>query len=371
MKEINALTNQINPKKQKTNKHGNACPNATIEISEFEYLQLLAQGHVAFQSLKASIDLGLYNLLEKHGPLTAIEISSKLELPLNSVKILLRAVLTLQLITKIDDRYDLSHISRTYLTSTCPDDWNAILGWQEKIVYPGLVDFKAALKTGENIGIRQFKGSDHHLYGRLKENEGLLQVFQNSMSALSQVANSDFYNNVDLSNSMSIVDIGGGAGTNLKTLLEIYPEKRGTIFDLPEVCQIANQNIKMWGLEDRLKTHPGNLFESPLPKDADTFIFCHMFTIWSDNTIINILKKCYDALPKGGRVIVFNMMSNDNEIGPMSCALGSPYFLTIATGEGKLHTYSEYKTWFEKSGFSKVTTQKGLTFDHGFIVAIK
>lgn len=358
-------------KNNKKVKHGNVRPTATVEISEFEYLQLLAQGHVAFQSLKASIDLGLYELLESAGSQTAVQISQKLELPLNSVKILLRALLTLKLIDKAEDKYELSPISRTYLTSKCPDDWNAIMGWQEKIVYPGLMDFKDALKSGKNIGLRRFKGKEKHLYGRLKENDDLLEVFQNSMSALSQVANEDFYNKVDLASSKNIVDIGGGAGTNLKTLLEMYPDKKGTIFDLPEVCKIAEQNIKAWGLADRLKTHPGNLFDDSLPQGADTFIFCHMFTIWSDETIVQILKKCYDALPEGGRVIVFNMMSNDNENGPMSCALGSPYFLTIATGEGKLHTYSEYKNWFQKAGFSKITSQKGLTFDHGFVVATK
>lgn len=64
------------------------------------------------------------------------------------------------------------------------------------------------------------------------------------------------------------------------------------------------------------------------------------------------------------------MMQHNNETGPMSAAMGSPYFLTIATGEGMLYTWNEYERWMHEAGFKDVKTIE-LPSDHGIIVGTK
>ena len=64
------------------------------------------------------------------------------------------------------------------------------------------------------------------------------------------------------------------------------------------------------------------------------------------------------------------MMQNDQENGPLSSAVGSPYFLTLATGKGMLYTWSEYETWFREAGFKSVKRHQ-LIRDHGAIIGIK
>ena len=83
-----------------------------------------------------------------------------------------------------------------------------------------------------------------------------------------------------------------------------------------------------------------------------------------------MLKKCYDSLPSGGKVLIFNMMQRDNETGPLSAAVGSPYFLTLATGEGMLYSWSEYQRWMREAGFVDVKKQV-LLRDHGVISGTK
>lgn len=63
------------------------------------------------------------------------------------------------------------------------------------------------------------------------------------------------------------------------------------------------------------------------------------------------------------------MMQEDDETGPLTAALGSPYFLAVATGEGMLYTWGEYESWRE-AGFQNLF-RKRLPLDHGFIVARK
>jgi hypothetical protein len=50
--------------------------------------------------------------------------------------------------------------------------------------------------------------------------------------------------------------------------------------------------------------------------------------------------------------------------------VGSPYFLTIATGGGMLYTWNEYASWLSEAGFSDVT-QQALPRDHGFVIGVK
>jgi hypothetical protein len=86
---------------------------------------------------------------------------------------------------------------------------------------------------------------------------------------------------------------------------------------------------------------------------------------------LGLLRKCAASLPEGGAVVLFNMMGNDDETGPLSTALGSPYFLAIATGEGMLHSWKDYEDAMRAAGFSSVTRIGNLPLNHGLIVATK
>ena len=68
--------------------------------------------------------------------------------------------------------------------------------------------------------------------------------------------------------------------------------------------------------------------------------------------------------------LIFNMMQKDDGTGPLSAAMGSPYFLTLATGEGMLYTWNEYETWMREAGFKTVKRQV-LPRDHGAIIGWK
>ena len=68
--------------------------------------------------------------------------------------------------------------------------------------------------------------------------------------------------------------------------------------------------------------------------------------------------------------MLFNMMQHDDETGPWSAAIGSPYFLALATGEGMLYTWQEYESWMHSVGFAQ-TERHELPKDHGVILGIK
>ena len=114
-----------------------------------------------------------------------------------------------------------------------------------------------------------------------------------------------------------------------------------------------------------------DMFLTPLPPGIDAILYAHIFTIWSPQKNIALLKKTHAALPKGGKVLIFNMMARDDDSGPLSTALGSPYFLAIATGEGMLYPWKDYESWLREAGFSNFQRIGNLPLDHGLLVGTK
>ncbi|XP_073031921.1 caffeic acid 3-O-methyltransferase-like [Primulina eburnea] len=93
----------------------------------------------------------------------------------------------------------------------------------------------------------------------------------------------------------SIVDVGGGTGATLNMIISKYPTIKGFNFDLPHVVEDAPSYP---GVE-----HVGGDMFVCVPKGDAIFMkwICHD---WSDEHCHKILKKCHEALPENGKVIL-------------------------------------------------------------------
>lgn len=336
---------------------------------EIERFTLVLGGHIFFQTLSAAVRFDLFTLLSKSGSLTRQQIAAKLGIKEKPLRILLLGLVTIKLLRKKKNVYSNSLLADIYLNHENPKNVISIIEWQHHINYKPMHSFYDAIKANTNVGLNEFKGDEPTLYERLVHYPELEKIFQDAMEHISVQANADFSEHVDLSHVKHLVDVGGGNGANIITIARQYPKLRATVFDSPTVCDIARKNIKAQGFADRLTAAAGNCFTDAFPAGADCILFCHFFTIWSEEKDLALLKKCFNALPSGGSVIIFNQMQSDMEDGPLFAAMGSPYFLTLATGEGMLYTWNEYESWMKQAGFH-IKKQK-LPRDHGVIIGVK
>jgi hypothetical protein len=337
---------------------------------DFDGFMLIMQGHAAFQLLWAGTQLGLFTLLARHPGATSQEISAALHLKPRPTSVLLTGLTALRLIHKEEGGYRNGPIAQQFLIPGAHDCMVDILGWQRHIVYPGAMDLLEALRGDTNAGLRHFPGQGETLYARIADVPALEKIFHDAMSAISNAANEMLAERIDLSDVRHLVDAGGGDGTNAIRLARQHPRLRVTIFDSPTVCLLAERNIQRAGLSDRIAICPGNLFDDPFPPDVDCVLFAHMMTIWSLETDTGLLRRAHEVLPDTGRVVIFNMMGWDDEQGPVSTALGSVYFLAIATGEGRLHSWREYEACLAAAGFDR-TERIELPRDHGILIGRK
>jgi len=335
---------------------------------DFERLVLIMGGHSAFQLLWASQQLGLFDLLSRTPQLTRKEIAEQLGLQDYPCRVVLVGLAALGLVVKEGDAYRNAALVDEWMVTDKPGSAAPILGWQAHIVYPGMQDFLESVKQGTNIGLGRFPGTGENLYQRLTQHPELEQVFQDSMSALSVQANRHLLDAYDFGRFKHIIDAGGGDGTNAIALAQRYPDLKVTVYDSASVCEIARANIDAAGLTGRVDTHVGDFRRDPFPNGADGILFCHMFTIWSIENDKQILRQCKDALLPGGAVMIFNMMGDNDDTGPLATALGSPYFLAIATGEGMLHAWTDYEDAMLDVGFARTERVDTLPLSHGLIV---
>jgi len=340
------------------------------DMTSFDQISRIAQGHAAFQLLWAGVNLGLFQILSKSPEKDLTEMSMAMNLALQPTKILLQGLASLGLVSVSHERYSCSPLALEYLLPDSPHNLIDVLGWQYHIVYPGIVDLTESLRQNKNVGLRHFNGTEDDLYARLTHDKRLERVFQNAMSSLSNLNNRHLAEHADLSAVSHLVDAGGGAGTNAITLCRKFPHLKITIFDSPSICRMATKNIVDAGLTERIFTHPGDLFKTSFPGGIDGVLLSHMLTIWAPEQNIALLTRIHHALPNGGKVFVFNMMTNDDGIGPISCTLGSVYFMSIATGRGMLYSWGEQTAFLRAAGFNQITRQT-LPLDHGLLVGTK
>ena len=335
-----------------------------------ERLYLVFGGHIFFQTLHAGVHYGLFALLKQRPGLTRREIADELGIKEQPARIMILGLVASRLIKQRGQRLYNTVLSAELLCEDSPTNIIPYVYLQHHVMYPGMQHFCEAVRTGKNAGLKEFLGDEPTLYQRLRHQPNIEKVFHNAMSALSVQTNATLADNLDLSGVRRLIDVGGGDGTNIMTLARRHPHLQASVFDFPSVCDIANDRIAVSEMADRLTTIPGNAFADEFPRGADCFLFAHFCTIWSEDKNRLLFKKAYDALPRGGRVVVFNMMQANDESGPLSAAVGSPYFLAIATGEDMLYTWNEYASWLRDAGFSDVSCTT-LPRDHGFITGIK
>ena len=113
----------------------------------------------------------------------------------------------------------------------------------------------------------------------------------------------------------SVVDVGGGHGLLLATILARNPNMRGTLYDVASVIEgAANGPLKP--VMERCKLASGDMFSS-VPAGADAYIMKHIIHDWPDDLCIKILKACRSVVNPGGKLLVVDsVIQPGNDFSP-------------------------------------------------------
>jgi len=108
----------------------------------------------------------------------------------------------------------------------------------------------------------------------------------------------------------TVVDVGGGTGAMLASLLRRHPQARGVLVDLPGTVARAGGLLESFGVADRV-TLSGQSFFDPLPAGADLYLLKSVLNDWPDEPTVAILRRCAEAAHAGTSIAVLGGVAPD------------------------------------------------------------
>ncbi|MFD4831256.1 methyltransferase [Streptomyces uncialis] len=345
----------------------------------YERFHFLVNAPALFNAVVSAVELNVFSNLSVRPGATAEELRTATGLPAHQLRVLLQAVCSTGLVVREGSGYVNSPVAQELLASDAPDSWAHILPGWKSVYYPAFMHMTRALRTGRNTALDDHPGTEPTLYGRLPRNPELEAVFHRAMSAFTLRSVDSLIGRREFSGVRHLLDVGGGDGSTSLKLAARYPELISTVFDIPSISKMAadktdadaEEQGTAAGISERVRLQAGDIFADPFPSGVDAVLFSHVLEIFSEEQILVLLKKAYDALPVGGQVFAYGFNVSDDETeGVFSARLGL-YFNVLVSGRGMAYPAKDYERWLREVGFAGVRTVSGLPYEHGLSLGIK
>lgn len=309
---------------------------------EMAMLQLIS-GFWISRCIYVTAKLGLADLV-KDGPKTAPELAAATNTHAPSLSRVLRALACVGLVTQQDGRFGDTPVLQTLRTDVKGTlRWFAMSELGEEH-YPAWGEFLHSVRTGE-IAFDHALGMDIWKYFAAHPDNA--KIFNDSMSGITAQANEVIHPAYDFSGIGTLVDIGGGHGGLLTSILRRNPRMRGILFDAPPVIEGARSIVGQSDVADRCELIAGNFFES-VPEGGDAHILKWIIHDWTDEQSVTILKNSHRALPENGKLILIEAVVPESS--EMHFSKFMDLNMLVMTG-GRERTEAEFRDLYERSGF--------------------
>jgi O-methyltransferase domain len=200
-----------------------------------------------------------------------------------------------------------------------------------------------SIKTGEPV-FERVVGMEYFDYMAANPNEG--EIFNQAMSDMGRGVAAAVVGSYDFSGIGKIIDVGGGLGSLITSILQKYPEMTGILFDEPHVAEIARGSIASTGLAQRCEIIGGDFFES-VPSGGDAYLLRWIIHDWDHDHAVKILRNCRRAMGQKSRLLLIEMvLPAGNEFH--SGKLLDYIMLTFLGGEER--TSEEYESLLREAG---------------------
>lgn len=256
------------------------------------------------QALYVAAKLGVPDLLAS-GPRTSEELAEAAEATgvaahPPSLHRLLRSLTTLEVVRERDDgSFELLPMGEV-LRSDSPvslRSWTLYIGGYQWQTWGQLLE---SVQTGQSARTRLLgtEGFEH-----LERDPQMAAVFNQAMVEITRLISSAVVRAYDFSGMRRIVDVGGGYGELLGTILKANPQAQGVLFDMPHAIDEGRRHFEEAGLADRCEFISGSFFES-VPGGADAYVLKSIIHDWNDERATAILQTCRRAMPAAAQLLL-------------------------------------------------------------------
>ena len=325
----------------------------------------LGLGFWGSKTLLSAVELGVFTALGD-GSKTVRELAAKLGLHERSAWDFLDALVALQLLDRVNGQYRNTPESARFLDRSKPDYVGGLLEMANRRLYPAWGSLTEALRTGKPQNEICNEGD---LFKALYQDPKRLEEFAKAMTGISLPAARALAEKFPWKEYRNFIDIGCAQGCVPVQLALAHPHLQGSGLDLAVVGPVFDAYVERFGLSGRVQFVPGDFMSAePLPS-ADVLIFGHILHDWDLPTKMKLLAKAFAALPRGGAVIVYEALIDDDR---RTNALGLLMSLNmlIETRGGFDFTGADCCRWMREVGFRQ-TEVKHLVGPDSMVIGIK
>jgi hypothetical protein len=341
------------------------------QVNDSELLRIYIHGATVFELLRTALEFDLFEHLESAAGMDLPQVAGALGVEQRPARMMLLGLASLGLIRNEGGRYVNSEIVRRKLLRGNPRFVGPLVDIQAKIINPGIADFAESMRRNTNVGLRTMSGPGTTLYERLTAHPDLQEIYYSNTDDASRKAFPQVLENFDFSGLKHVVDLAGGSGVNAIVLAQRYPHLEITLYDQDTVVQIASGNAEAAGVADRVHVAERDIFAGEYTGDVDGFLAMNIFGIWSLERNTELFRKCYRALPDGGPLLVFDFVCDDDNTGPLTAGMISPYFLALSSEEGMVYAPRDMEQALRDAGFGRIERYDGLGFNHALVIGYK
>jgi O-methyltransferase domain len=321
-----------------------------------QMVNLMYFGMLTFHAIRVAATYNLAGIIEAHGPLSVAELAEQTRTHAFSLFRLLRALTSIGIFQAVNPeeadalqvRFAQTELSRL-LAPQLPESMYDFARLLNADWHQGAWSvFAHSIATGEP-GMQLSTGKD--LWEYLREHPTEQDLFQRVMTWINQQVEVAMLQSYDFSPFEHVVDVAGGQGSLLLSILHTYPHLTGTLFDQAEVIELARPLLHQDpDLGRRCQLVSGNFFQAEaLPAGGDCYCLRQILHDWNDEHCLLILRNIRQAIRHEGRLLIFERV-----IQPGPNAVFNSFFdlHMLALLEGRERTPGEYEQLLHASGFS-------------------
>ncbi len=323
-------------------------PPTTDPTSIFE----LFRGSYGTELLTAAVvEFDLFRRLVEQ-PKSFDELRAQIGLQLRPAVVLCTALRAMGLLaTDSQERLSLTPLSREHLVSGTEFDVSGYIALAGSS--PGVREMIERLKSNRPAGASDPDEGTAFIYREGTESameaEASARFLTLSLAGRAKNVAPVLAERVPLDGARTLLDVGGGSGIYSIAWLRRHPELRAIVWDRPEVLKVAREMAEQYGVADRLECMSGDMFVDPVPA-ADVVLLSNILHDWDEPECRTLVERCAAALPSDGRLLIHDVLLNDDHSGPLPIALYSAALFTLT--EGRAYSAREFQTWLTDVGLT-------------------
>jgi len=299
------------------------------------------RGFMAARVILSGAELDLFTLLETQ-PLSVEQVAAAKGANVRALTILLDALAALDILTKKAGHYQLQASLAPFLTK------NGTQSVLPMIHHLGTL-WDNWSKITDIVAGRWTAGMEKE--GALAPDN--IRAFIGAMHVVGAKTAPQVVAAVNPGNARSLLDVGGASGTYTLAFLAAAPQLKATIFDLPQVMEMARERIETSGFAERVSLVSGDFHTDPLPPGHDLALLSAIIHQNSPAQNRDLYRRVFKALEPGGRIVIRDYVMSEDRTKPPDGALFAVNMLAGTQG-GDTYTFEEIKAGLTAAGFTGI-----------------